>query len=116
MKDYGFDVQLHLHPQWFQAKKRGDHFLLSNVWNIGRYKPEEQAIIIGDGINYLEKLIRQVDPAYKVIAFKGGSWGLQPSQNLFKVLGENGIRMVMGVRNDLKFPKVERTIPIPKNG
>jgi hypothetical protein len=105
MKEYGFDVQLHLHPQWFRAKKIGDHFLLSNVWNIGRYNPEEQSVIINNGINYLENLVRQVDPAYKVIAFKGGSWGLQPSQNLFKVLGENGIRIVMGVRNDLKIPK-----------
>src|SRR4051812_13708019 len=31
MKQYGFDVQLHLHPQWYNAVKKDDHFHLSNV-------------------------------------------------------------------------------------
>ena len=60
---------------------------------------------MSEGIDYLQQLIRQVDPEYKTIAFKGGSWGLQPSENLFNLLGRNGIRIVMGVRNDLRLPK-----------
>lgn len=105
MKDYGFDVQLHLHPQWFRARQEGEHFLLSNNWNIGRYQPEDQAAIVGEGIDYLEQLVRQVDPSYKTIAFKGGSWGLQPSETLFASLAAKGVRIVMGVRNGLKLPK-----------
>jgi hypothetical protein len=105
MKDYGFDVQLHLHPQWHSAIRNGDHFYLNNVWNIGLYSAQEQCAIITEGIDYLQQLVRQVDPDYKTIAFKGGSWGLQPSEHLFKVLGKSGIRVVMGVRNDLRLPK-----------
>ena len=105
MQDYGFDVQLHLHPQWFGAPREGEHFLVSKVWNIGLYSEADKQQIIAGGIDYLEGLLRKQDPAYKVIAFKGGSWGLQPSQDLFRILGEKGVRIVMGVRNDLKLPK-----------
>lgn len=104
MKDYGFDVQLHLHPQWFRAKQQGQHFLLNSNWNIGRYSAADQAVIVGEGIDYLETLVRQVDPAYKTIAFKGGSWGLQPSETLFAALEGKGVRIVMGVRNGLRLP------------
>ena len=104
MKDYGFDVQLHLHPQWHNAIQKGQHFHLNANWNIGRYSRAEQEIIVGEGIDYLEQLVRQVDPTYKTIAFKGGSWGLQPSENLFSILERKGIRIVMGVRNGLKLP------------
>lgn len=104
MKDYGFDVQLHLHPQWYKSKQLGQHFKLNSNWNIGRYSAEEQAAIVEDGIDYLEGLLHQVDPDYKTIAFKGGSWGLQPSETLFRVLEQKGIRIVMGVRNGLKLP------------
>ena len=51
MKDYGFDVQLHLHPQWHNATQKGQHFFLNSNWNIGRYSPQEQEIIVGEGID-----------------------------------------------------------------
>ncbi|WP_157474075.1 hypothetical protein [Flavihumibacter petaseus] len=104
MKDYGFDVQLHLHPQWFEAVRTGDHFLLGNNWNIGRYAPELQRKMISEGIDYLENLIRPHYPDYKVIAFKGGSWGLQPSETLFQAMADKGVRIIMGVRNGLRLP------------
>ncbi len=105
MKEYGFDVQLHLHPQWHQASQNKDHFLLSNNWNIGSYPADQQSAIVSEGIDYLEQLVRKVDPSYKTIAFKGGSWGLQPSETLFASLAAKGVRVVMGVRNGLRLPK-----------
>jgi hypothetical protein len=101
MKSYGFDVQLHLHPQWMNATLKGDYFYLGNNWNFGRYSAADQEILIGESINYLEDLITPVDPDYKVIAYKGGSWGLQPSGDLLRNMEKYGIRIVMGVRKGM---------------
>jgi hypothetical protein len=104
MKSYGFDVQLHLHPQWMNATLKGDYFYLDNNWNFGRYNAADQETLIRDSINYLENLIKPVDPGYKVIAYKGGSWGLQPSGSLLRNMEKYGIRVVMGVRKGMALP------------
>lgn len=105
MKEYGFDVQLHLHPQWLNTSLKGDIFYLSNNWNIGKYDYPAQKGLIKNSINYLYELIGKYDPDYQVIAYKGGSWGLQPSENLFRILEEEGIKIVMGVRNGMFIPE-----------
>lgn len=104
MKSYGFDVQLHLHPQWKNAKHEKDFFYLDNNWNFGKYSPADQETIISDSINYLEELIKPIDPDYKVIAYKGGSWGLQPSGDLLRNMEKHGIRIVTGVRKGMYLP------------
>ena len=104
MKSYGFDVQLHLHPQWMSATLKDDFFYLGNNWNFGMYSQAEQETLIRDSINYLENLITPVDPGYKVIAYKGGSWGLQPSGDLLRNMEKYGIKIVTGVRKGMYLP------------
>lgn len=104
MKSYGFDIQLHLHPQWLNATLKGDFFFLNDNWNFGRYTPADQETLIKESVNYLEELIRPVDPGYKVIAYKGGSWGLQPSGDLLRNMEKYGIRIVTGVRKGMYLP------------
>jgi len=105
MREYGFDVQLHLHPQWLNASLNGDLYYLNNNWNIGKYDSLSQQNLIKNAINYLHALIRKYEPDYEVIAYKGGSWGLQPSENLFRSLEEEGIKIVMGVRKGMYIPE-----------
>ncbi len=104
MKSYGFDVQLHLHPQWMNAKKENDFFFLNDNWNFGRYSDADQDRLISESVNYLHELLRPIDPAYKVVAYKGGSWGLQPSGSLLKNMEKHGIRIVTGVRQGMYLP------------
>jgi hypothetical protein len=104
MKSYGFDVQLHLHPQWMNATLKDEFFYLGNAWNFGKYSNSVQEALIAESINYLETLILPVDPNYKVIAYKGGSWGLQPSSDLLRNMEKYGIRIVMGVRKGMYLP------------
>ena len=104
MKSYGFDVQLHLHPQWMNARKDGDHFYLSDNWNFGRYSEAEQDHLISESVNYLHELLRPIDPSYQVVAYKGGSWGLQPSGSLLRNMEKHGIRIVTGVRQGMYLP------------
>lgn len=104
MKSYGFDVQLHLHPQWLNATLKDDFFFLNSNWNFGRYSDADQDQLIGESVNYLHELIRPIDPEYKVVAYKGGSWGLQPSGTLLKNMEKHGIRLVTGVRRGMYLP------------
>ncbi len=104
MKSYGFDVQLHLHPQWMNATLKDGFFYLGNNWNFGRYSNADQDMLIRESVNYLENLITPIDPDYKVIAYKGGSWGLQPSGDLLRNMEKHGIRIVMGVRKGMALP------------
>ncbi len=104
MIEYGFDVQLHLHPQWFRAENKDGYFLLRDNWNIGRYDHATQHSLISDSVSYLENLIRPIKPDYKVVAYKGGSWGLQPSGTLLEELDKAGVRIVMGVRKGMALP------------
>ncbi|HMU09192.1 MAG TPA: hypothetical protein PKC54_04255 [Ferruginibacter sp.] len=104
MKSYGFDVQLHLHPQWMNATRKDDFFFLNDNWNFGRYSDTEQDRLIGESVNYLHNLLRPIDPEYKVVAYKGGSWGLQPSGTLLKNMEKHGIKIVTGVRKGMYLP------------
>lgn len=105
MKEYGFDVQLHLHPQWHQSQLVKDLFYLSNKWNLGQYETEVQNQLISESINYLEQLLKPIDSSYKVIAFKGGSWGLQPSGAVLANMARNGIKIITGVRKGMYIPQ-----------
>ncbi len=105
MKERGFDVQLHLHPQWLDAEYKDGFFYLSDNWNLGCYKPDQQESLIASAVEYLKRLLQPEFPEYTVQAFKAGSWGLQPSsQSLLTALQNNGVKIVMGARDGLTIP------------
>lgn len=101
MKEEGFDVQLHLHPQWINAPFENGYFHVSKEWNIGKYKKGQQNDLVNASIDYLEDLIKPQFSDYKVCAFKAGSWGLQPFDNLYSIFKNRGINVVIGVRDGL---------------
>lgn len=43
------------------------------------------------GKNYLEDLLCPVNPSFRILAYRGGGWMVQPSQNLVKALLDIGI-------------------------
>lgn len=95
MKERGHDVQLHLHPQWHQCRYERDFFLLNDNWNIATYPSSERKSMIESGVAYLIDLITPIDPSYRVIAFKAGSWALQPSKGILEELESFGIPFVL---------------------
>jgi len=106
IKDNGFDVQLHLHPQWHDAEYRGNFFYLNQKWNIATYSDNIRWELLKKSIEYLQNLLGPLDKDYRVHSFKAGAWGLQPSENLFQDLIKLGIRIVLGVRRDMKKKKL----------
>jgi hypothetical protein len=84
----GHDVQLHLHPHWMTSKFDGKRwemdeskFKLSDLGYGGRkiQSLESADELIIRGKEYLERLLRPVDPSYQCIAFRAGGYGIQPN-------------------------------------
>jgi hypothetical protein len=103
MKEKGHDVQLHLHPQWFNARYENGFFYLNRQWNLANYQGSDRREMIGKVLSYLKELLHGIDPLYQIHSFKAGSWGLQPSEGLLKDLEDFGIRIVMGVGKGINY-------------
>ena len=77
----GHRIELHLHPHWVDAKYNGDgtwdysdytHYMLST------FSEDEIRTMFVEGVGYLEALAREVQPDYKIVAFRAGGWAVQP--------------------------------------
>jgi len=113
MKENGHDVQLHLHPQWYNCTYRDGFFKLNNDWNISNYEPNDRQSMISSSIIYLENLLKKIDQNYRVMAFKAESWAMQPSQGILSDIENSGIRIVIaggrGIRKITNYINIDYT-------
>jgi hypothetical protein len=98
----GHDVQLHAHPQWIGAKWiNGAWHLNMEHWRIGLLPlgnmdaPEEASarFILRRGKEFLEDLLRPIDPTYRCNAFRAGAWSIQPEADVLTALAEANIQV-----------------------
>jgi hypothetical protein len=54
----GHDIQLHIHPQWFDARYEDGEWRLMSDWSILNHDPRLAFGMMLDGKRYLEKLLR----------------------------------------------------------
>lgn len=88
----GHDVQLHLHPQWLDARFRNNAWELDySKWALSALPPAQIRSIIKRGVQYLEDLLRPHNPQYATVAFRAGGWMIQPSEYIISALRTNGI-------------------------
>ncbi|MGI6417591.1 MAG: hypothetical protein ACOX1P_18190 [Thermoguttaceae bacterium] len=97
MRLQGHDVQLHLHPQWVNARYEHEQFRVDRNWNIATYPRAERVSMINDALAYLKNLLCPIDPQYVPHSIKAGSWALQPSRGILEDLRDAGIKIVLGV-------------------
>lgn len=98
----GHDVQLHLHPQWIGSK------LDDGIWNLnydywrlpllpnGLGNSDDLYSIKGalhKGKSDLEKLLRTIDKGYECMAFRAGSWSIQPEEDVIIALKDLGFKI-----------------------
>jgi len=97
----GHRIELHIHPHWVDAKYNGD-----GTWNFNEFehyslnsftKDEITEMFVG-GTNLLESIAREVEPDYKIVAFRAGGWAVQP----FDMLKEGFIKAGIKVEADRK--------------
>lgn len=96
----GFDVALHLHPQWLHAAREDGFWRLDRRWNLADYDDEEIEDAFDRSLAYLRDACRLPAPA----AFRAGSWGACcPSATILRCLRRHGIRIDVSVVNGLHF-------------
>jgi hypothetical protein len=90
----GHDVQLHLHPTYFNAQ------LKNGVWvqDPRSYILEEKTydslfIMIKQTKDFLTRTLVDVKTDYNCIAFRAGGWQMQPSTNIVHALIDNDIKI-----------------------
>lgn len=85
----GFEIGLHLHPQWCTARFDQGRWQLNykeyNLCTLPEARVEE---IIDRGISYLQKVLGI--PDFTPLSFRAGNWLLQPSGTVAKVLAKRG--------------------------
>jgi len=97
----GHDVQLHLHPQWIDAKYDEGFWRLSDsCWRLADM-PEDgggDAQItsingaLSKGKRTLEDMIRPVKADYECVCLRAGAFCLQPSQGIIRAMRKVGLR------------------------
>lgn len=107
----GHDIQLHIHPQWTNAEYKDGRWTLKSDWSILNYDRAAAKQLLIDGKDYLENLLRQVNPDYRCVSFRSGAWCIAPSPHMLALLVELDIvfdmSIVAGVRYDTRNIKLD---------
>ncbi|MCA1591084.1 MAG: hypothetical protein LC754_00175 [Acidobacteria bacterium] len=93
----GHDIQLHIHPQWSDARYEGGEWRLSGDWSILNYEPGQAHSMLRAGKEYLENLLRPVDPFYRCVSFRAGASIIAPSPHILSLLVKIGIEVDMSI-------------------
>ena len=90
----GHDVQLHVHPAWYKAKRKDSEWVFDNAYySINSFKNDEHGIydIIYETKDYLSKLLNNTYPDYNCIAYRAGGFCIQPEEYILSALKDNNI-------------------------
>ena len=88
----GFEIGLHLHPQWYNAAYRNGRWLLDyKEYNLCRLTRARMIEIVDRSISYLRDAVG--DPNYKPTSFRAGNWLFQPTELLAQVLAARGVKV-----------------------
>jgi hypothetical protein len=99
----GHDIQLHIHPQWKDAEYHSGEWRLTADWSILNYDPEEAYRMMLAGKEYLENLLHPIDPNYRSISFRAGSWCIAPSPHMLGLLVKLGIVFDMSIVGGMHY-------------
>lgn len=110
----GHDIQLHLHPQWCNAQyEGGGHWKVDGDWSILNYPSSQIKAMLASGKEYLETLLRKINPSYSCVSFRAGSWCAAPSDSYLPILAELGfvfdMSIVAGIHYDTPQVKLDYT-------
>ncbi|HEV2704570.1 MAG TPA: hypothetical protein VGV59_01520 [Pyrinomonadaceae bacterium] len=93
----GHDIQLHLHPQWRDARYDAGRWTLPGDWSLCKHDPQEAYEMLSAGRDYLEHLLRPIDPAYRCVSFRAGASAIAPSPFTLGLLARLGLVFDMSI-------------------
>lgn len=87
-----FEIGLHLHPQWYNARREGGSWVLDpGEYNLCRLSRERITEIVGRSLEYVRHVLGQRD--FTPLSFRAGNWLFQPPGTAAEVLSEHGIKI-----------------------
>lgn len=88
----GFEIGLHLHPQWCNARYTQGRWLLDySEYNLCTLPRTRIAHIVERSLQYLRHALDE--PSFIPLSFRAGNWLFQPTQTAASVLAQSGIRL-----------------------
>lgn len=112
----GHDAQLHIHPQWMDAKFENNEWVLDNEsWSLGEQTPEVINDLIETCKNYLETVIKMVDEKYNCTVFRAGAYYIEPSKNVLPYLINHNIISDTSVTRGFYVPNKYDYREVPSN-
>lgn len=99
----GYDIQLHIHPQWHDARYENGRWQLTSDWSLLNHDAGVVFEMLAAGKEYLEKLLQPVDSTYRCVSFRAGAWCIAPSPHLLSHLVRLGIVFDMSIVGGLFF-------------
>lgn len=96
MRKRKHDIQLHIHPIWYNAKlEKGKWQFDNRYYRLHAFDKIHSEVdmrqIFLETKNYLESVLKEVDNNYKCVSFRAGGFCIQPEQEIFKLMEENRI-------------------------
>lgn len=88
----GFEVGLHLHPQWCNANYDRERWILdASEYNLCTLARTRIVHIIQCSLDYMRYVVDE--SGFTPLSFRAGNWLFQPTKTAASVLAENGIRI-----------------------
>ena len=88
----GFEIALHLHPQWCNARYQDNRWNLDYTeYNLCTLPEQRITEIVGRSIAYLRKVVDV--PDFTPLSFRAGNWLFQPTATAARVLAKHGIKV-----------------------
>ena len=88
----GFELGLHLHPQWYNARHDNGTWQLDySEYNLCTQSPKRINQIVERSINYFRHILGKNE--FTPISFRAGNWLFQPTGNMAKVLTDHDIKI-----------------------
>jgi hypothetical protein len=102
----GHRIELHIHPHWVDAKYNGDgtwDFTEFRHYSLNSFTETVVVSMFEEGANLLTDIAREVEPGYKLCAFRAGGWAVQPFSAVKKGLQKVGITIDSSIMPGVKL-------------
>lgn len=88
----GFELGLHLHPQWYKGRYENGRWLLDySEYNLCTLPRERIVQIVDRSIAYFRNVLGVSD--FTPLSYRAGNWLFQPTRTTANVLAERGIKV-----------------------
>lgn len=92
LKENGFEIGLHIHPQWYRGRfSNGSWQLDYKEYNLSLLEENRIKEILTRSLNYLRSLVN--DPQLTPIVYRAGNWLINPASKIAPILSSLGIKI-----------------------